>query len=227
MEKLPINERPREKAFLYGIETLTNADLIAILICTGNKKLDALELANLLINDLGSLKNLDSLSLQELSEYNGIKEAKALKIKAALELHHRIEKEKISSIRKINSLIEAANFLFNQTYNRTIESLQVLLLDQENNIVSTKIMSVGTNTSVSFSPSEIVNFALKNKAKKIIIAHNHPSNNLLPSDCDKKNTEALNLLTSVLDIEFIDHLILGKNEFYSFAQNALSKYKFN
>ena len=221
MEKLPINERPREKAFLYGIETLTNADLIAILICTGNKKLDALELANLLINDL------DSLSLQELSEYSGIKEAKALKIKAALELHHRIEKEKISSIRKINSLIEAANFLFNQTYNRTIESLQVLLLDQENNVVSTKIMSVGTNTSVSFSPSEIVNFALKNKAKKLIIAHNHPSNNLLPSDCDKKNTEALNLLTSVLDIEFIDHLILGKDEFYSFAQNALSKYKFN
>ena len=103
MEKLPINERPREKAFLYGIETLTNADLIAILICTGNKKLDALELANLLMNDLGSLKNLDSLSLQELSEYSGIKEAKALKIKAALELHHRIEKEKISSIRKINS----------------------------------------------------------------------------------------------------------------------------
>lgn len=227
MEKLPINERPREKAFLYGIETLTNADLIAILICTGNKKLDALELANLLIEWFRFIKKFRFIIFTRISEYSGIKEAKALKIKAALELHHRIEKEKISSIRKINSLIEAANFLFNQTYNRTIESLQVLLLDQENNIVSTKIMSVGTNTSVSFSPSEIVNFALKNKAKKIIIAHNHPSNNLLPSDCDKKNTEALNLLTSVLDIEFIDHLILGKDEFYSFAQNALSKYKFN
>ena len=208
MNKLPINERPREKAFLYGIESLTNADLIAILICTGNKKFDALE-------------NQDPSSVV----YDGIKKAKALKIKAALELHHRIEKEKISSIRKINSLIEAANFLYNQTYNRTIESLQILLLDQENNIVSTKIMSVGTNTNVSFSPSEIVNFTLKNKAKKLIIAHNHPSNNLFPSECDKNNTNALSLLTSVLDIEFIDHLILGNDEFYSFNQNAISKYK--
>ena len=86
-------------------------------------------------------------------------------------------------------------------------------------------MSVGTNTNVSFSPSEIVNFTLKNKAKKLIIAHNHPSNKLFPSECDKNNTNALSLLTSVLDIEFIDHLILGKDKFYSFNQNAISKYK--
>ena len=93
LKELPITERPREKAFLFGIESLTNSELIAVLIGTGNKNEDVLELSHKLIKISGSLENLSSMSLQELCEVKGIKKAKAIKLKAAIELHIRLESE--------------------------------------------------------------------------------------------------------------------------------------
>lgn len=224
IDKLPKNERPREKAFLYGINSLTTAELLAILLCTGNKEKDVLELSQLVLNETGTLTNLDALSLQELSSINGIKKAKALKIKAAFELHHRIEKEKTSSIRNISSLKDAAVFLVNQNYDKSIENLQILLLDNQNNLIATKIVSIGTSSSVMFSIKDLISFAIKGKAKKIIIAHNHPSNNISPSSYDLEETEKISLLSSILGIEFIDHLILGQEKFYSFSAKEESFY---
>lgn len=225
IDKLPINQRPREKAFLYGINSLTTAELLAVLLCTGNREKDVLELSQLLLNQTGTLKNLDALSLQELSSIKGIKKAKALKIKAALELHHRIEKEKIGCLGKISSLEEAAVFFVNQDYDKFVENLQILLLDSQNNLIATKIISIGTSNSVMFSIKDLISFAIKGKAKKIIIAHNHPSNNIIPSSYDIEETEKISLLSSVLGIEFIDHLILGNEKFYSFSLKEESFYQ--
>lgn len=224
IKKLPLNERPREKAFLYGIETLSNAELLAILLCTGSKKQDVIELANMLINEMGSLSNISSLSLQELSSFNGIKCAKALKIKAALELHHRMEKEKYSALKTINTLKEAASFFITQNYDENIENLQIMLLNQKNELIATKILAIGSINSIIYSPSEIISYAIKTKAKKIIIAHNHPSNIISPSENDKNETERLSLLSSLMGLDFLDHLILGKEKFYSFSHHEESYY---
>ena len=91
IKNLPLNERPREKAYLFGVETLTNQELIAVLLCTGNRENDALELANEIISETKTIDNLSKYTLQELSQFKGIKLAKAMRLKAALEFHFRIE----------------------------------------------------------------------------------------------------------------------------------------
>ncbi len=226
MNKLPTNEKPREKAYLYGIEKLTNAELLAIILSIGSKNLDALELSQELINQCGSLKTISELSLDELIKFNGIKKVKAIKIKAAFELHNRLEKEKVNTITKINTIQEAALFLYHQITNYQQEHLLLLMLDDKNNLIKCKLLFIGTESMVFSTPKIIISNAVKEGAKKIIISHNHPSNIVLPSEEDKIQTTDLTLLSSVMGIEFLDHLILGENSFYSFTKNEISKYNF-
>ena len=201
MNKLPTNEKPREKAYLYGIEKLTNAELLAIILSIGSKNLDALELSQELINQCGSLKTIS-------------------------ELHKRLEKEKVNTITKINTIQEAALFLYHQITNYQQEHLLLLMLDDKNNLIKCKLLFIGTESMVFSTPKIIISNAVKEGAKKIIISHNHPSNIVLPSEEDKIQTTDLTLLSSVMGIEFLDHLILGENSFYSFTKNEISKYNF-
>ena len=220
INRLPINERPREKAKIYGIEVLNNEELIALLLCTGNRKDDALILAKKLILNAGSLENLCNYTISELKEFDGIKEVKAIRIKAAFELYKRIEKEKKQSKTKIHTILEAASFFKALSYNKYQENLFILMLDNGNNVINIKTLSVGSSSSVIFSVNNIITSSVKMNASKIIIAHNHPSNNVHPSIEDIEQTEHLRMVCSVLGIHFIDHLIIGENSFYSILKNA-------
>ena len=127
INKLPINDRPREKARIYGIESLSNAELIALLLCTGNKKDDALQLAQKIILNVGSLSNLCHYTIEQLKEFDGIKEVKAIRIKAALELHQRIEKETHQLSRSIKTMLL-------REYENRIEEINKTLKTQRNEI---------------------------------------------------------------------------------------------
>lgn len=224
MKRLSDEEKPREKAYLYGIETLTNQELLAVILCTGSRNHDALELAQLLLNETGTLEMLSGCTIQELSLIDGIKRAKALKIKAALELHSRIEKEKAARRRTFASMAEVAEFFLHQGFDRTRECLQIVLLNQKGEILSHRILTTGSSGSVTFSPNQIVAIAVKVFAKKIILAHNHPSGICTPSKKDAEETQKLMLIASMIGIELIDHLILTDTEYFSIFENQ--RYRF-
>lgn len=224
IDRLPVNDRPREKAKIYGVETLTNVELIALLLCTGNRNNDALQLAQEILNDAGSLSNLCDYSIAQLKKFKGIKEVKAIRIKSGFELHKRIEKEKRQSKEKINTLIEAAYFFKTLNYNQYQENLFILMLDGSNGIINIKNISVGSTNSVIFSVNSIVSECIKMNASKIIIAHNHPSNYVYPSKEDVEQTEQLKIICSILGILFIDHLIIGENSYYSIQKKEIIDY---
>ena len=225
INKLPINDRPREKARIYGIESLSNAELIALLLCTGNRKDDALQLAQKIILNVGSLSNLCHYTIEQLKEFEGIKEVKAIRIKAALELHQRIEKETKQAKTKISNIIEAANYFKAFYFNKLQENLLILMLDNSNNIIAIKNIAIGSTNSVIFSINSIVTISVKMNANRIIIAHNHPSNDVHPSKEDIQQTEQLNIVCSVIGIMFVDHLIIGENNFYSLKNNKTFDYE--
>lgn len=156
MKSLPDNEKPREKAILLGVESLTNSELLAILLCTGSRKYDVLETVNLLLQDCKTLTNLSKYSMQEISKISGIKKAKALRLKAALELHFRIEKERQTTISKINSILDAAKYIKSFIYDFTRENFIVLLLNKLNKVISIKNMTNGVENMVSTSNNMIL-----------------------------------------------------------------------
>lgn len=224
IKRLPINERPREKAKIYGIESLTNEELIAVLLCTGNRKDDALILAKKLILHAGSLSSLANYSLSQLQEFDGIKEVKAIRIKASLELYKRIEIEKKQSKTKIENLLDAAYFFKTMNYDFNQENIFIMMLDNGNNILNIKNIAKGTSSSVLFSVNNIIGSCVKMNASRIIIAHNHPSDNVYPSKEDLEQTEQLKMISSVLGIDLIDHLIIGVNSFFSISKHQEIEY---
>ena len=223
MKSLPDNEKPREKAILLGVESLTNSELLAILLCTGSRKYDVLETVNLLLQDCKTLTNLSKYSMQEISKISGIKKAKALRLKAALELHFRIEKERQTTISKINSILDAAKYIKSFIYDFTRENFIVLLLNKLNKVISIKNMTNGVENMVSTSNNMILSYAVKNNACKIIIAHNHPSNKVEPSENDVYFTDKLNFVSAIIGIKLVDHLIITDEFYYS----ILEKQKFS
>ena len=220
IKQLPLNERPREKAYLFGVETLTNQELIAVLLCTGNRENDALELANEIISETKTIDNLSKYTLQELSQFKGIKLAKAMRLKAALEFHFRIEREKNMRKQYVKTILDAANYINSYCFDRNQENLIILLLDKNSKVISLKVLAKGNDEMVNLSMNLIITFALKGCAKKFILAHNHPSNECNPSSLDLEMSNKLFLTSSLVGLEMIDHLILTDAEFYSiFAQN--------
>ena len=224
LKELPLTERPREKAFLFGIESLNNSELIAVLLGTGNKSEDVLELSHKLIKYSGSLVNLASMSLQELCEINGIKKAKAIKIKAAIELHNRLEKEKKLNNIKVNDIHHAALILKDHFKDSNREEFVVLLLDKLKSLIGVKTLSIGSISSVIMSPNVLFTSIIKNNAKSFIIAHNHPSNNAKASKVDEEHTSNLMMISSLLGITLLDHLVITDEEYYSI--NEKKSYRF-
>lgn len=224
LKYLKKQERPREKALLYGIESLTNAELLAVILCTGDTSYDALELAQEILKETGGITNLLNYSLEELKKIKGIKEAKAVRIKASQEIYNRILKEK-NDYESINSIFEAAKFFKSHIKILNQEILALLTLNQKNKIISFKTVSIGSKTSVNFSINNIISYAIKDYASKIIICHTHPSNNSHPSRQDEEQTSNINLISSMMGIELIDHLILTDSCFYSIFDKVTYLYE--
>lgn len=215
-------DRPREKLAAQGRRSLTEAELIAILIGSGNTKESAVELSKRILHSCNNdLNLLSKLSIHELSKFKGIGEAKAISIIAALELGRRRKETPLAARVQISSSKDVYQAINAQFSDLNHEEFWIVLLNRGNKITSRHLISKGGQAATVADPKIIFNTALQNHAASIILAHNHPSGNLKPSQADLDLTRKLKLAGQLLDIPVIDHLILTDNGFYSFADEGV------
>jgi DNA repair protein RadC len=217
------DDQPREKLLLKGAETLTNTELIAILINNGTKQQNALELAQELMQHVhNNLQNLGNSSVSELTnlKIKGLGKAKAISIVAALELGIRrsmVLKKKIT----IKQSSDVAAYLQAQIGYKQKEVFVVVYLNRANKIIQYEVISEGGMTGTVADPRIILKKALDHRAVSIILCHNHPSGNLLPSKADEQLTTKIKSAAGYLDIQVMDHIIVSEEGYYSFADEGL------
>ena len=225
--KLPIkhwaeDDRPREKLLLKGKGILTKAELIAILIGSGNMEESAVTLSQKILNSVNNnLAELSKLSVNDLMKFKGIGTAKAISIIAALELGKRRRADDVMKKDKIKSSQDVFDILYAELSDKNYEEFWILLLDRANQVIRKVNISEGGMSGTVADPKKIYKIALDNNASSIIIAHNHPSNNLKPSTNDIELTKKIANAGKVLDISVLDHLIIGNDKYFSFADESL------
>ncbi len=224
---LPIDERPRERLLANGANQLSTAELIAILLGTGQGpgKLSAVGLGQYMLKYLGEsqrdpLMRLREVSAAELIEIPGVGPAKATSILAAIELGKRTFQIKPDERSIIDSPGAAAASLSHDLMWLSQEKLAVLLLDVKNRLLGTHIITVGTATETLAPPREIFREVLRQGATRVIVAHNHPSGSLDPSSEDLRLTEQLLAGSKLLNVPLLDHLILGNGDWASLRQTT-------
>ena len=215
-------DRPREKLLLKGKHSLSEAELLAILIRSGNRNESAVELSKNILNSVSNdLNELGKLSVKDLMKFKGMGEAKALSIIAALELDRRrretngIKKEKITSSKDIVEIFQA------MLSDIPHEEFWVLLLNRANKIISKHNVSSGGISGTVVDSKIIFKLAIENLASSEILCHNHPSGNTKPSDADIKLTKQIKDAGKLLEIIILDHVIITERGFYSFADEGM------
>jgi DNA repair protein RadC len=220
-------ERPREMLVKQGAEKLTPAKLLAILLRTGRDGVSAEELARMLLNHFGSLRAIDSASIQDLQEIDGIGMAKAAQIKASLEIGKRLMKERAEKKRRISSVKDTISYVrdYYSPYLRDSnkEFFNVILLDVKNKVIDSIELSKGSLTGAAVDEMEIIKESTKKSASSIILVHSHPSGEVEPSEDDIKTTKGIMEACKLVGIRVLDHVIIGKNEgdFFSFLGNGI------
>jgi len=214
-------DRPREKLLLKGRAYLSNTELLSIIIGSGYKSVSALELAKRILSaHKNDLYELGKLSVIDFQKYKGIGEVKSLTIVAALELGRRRKSSIIKPKTKISSSKDAYDCLYSQMTDLEHEVFFVIMLNRNNRILKKEMISIGGVAGTVVDPKIIFKRALEQNASSLILAHNHPSGNLLPSEADIKITNKLVRAANDLDLKILDHLIIGSNEYYSFADEG-------
>jgi DNA repair protein RadC len=215
-------DRPREKLTANGRRSLSDAELIAILIGSGNTDESAVELSKRILHFCNQdLNHLAKLSISELCRFKGIGEAKAITIIAALELGRRRKETAPAERVLVNTSIDVYKAIESQFKDLNHEEFWILLLNRANKITSKHLISKGGQAGTVADPKIIFNIALENHAASIILSHNHPSGNLKPSQADLELTKKLRSAGQFLDIPVLDHLIITDQGFFSFADEGI------
>ena len=222
IKDIPLNERPRERLINKGVEYLSNEDLLAILLKTGTKENSVKVLASNILKQLDNISNLKDINLERLIKIKGIGKAKACEILAAIESGKRLN-QKIDNLNQIK--IYSSNSIYEYYQDKLKDKLQeffyCVYLDTKNHIIKDKLLFIGTMNESLIHPREIFKEAYLLSASSIICVHNHPSGNVTPSNNDIVMTKQLIEVGKILGIKVLDHIIIGKNNYYSFNDNSL------
>lgn len=224
IKDMAVSERPYEKALEYGIETLSDAELIAMLLNCGTKDVSAIELAQSILNrgtTYKGLTGLNYLSMSDLTKIRGVGKVKACKILAITEISKRMSRESFKSEMTFNNPSSIADYFMEDCRYRTTESIFVLYLNNANAIIRCKELSRGTVNSSPVSPRELFLDALRHDAVSIVLIHNHPSGIPEPSDADIIVTERIKKAGNMLGVKLIDHIIIGDRKYISFMEKGL------
>jgi len=217
-----VEDRPREKLLTNGQRSLTDAELIAILIGSGNLDETAVELARRILTSAGNnLNELGRKGIDDLKQFNGIGEAKAVSIVAALELGRRRKDAEVFIKKKITGSKDAADFFQPMLGDLPHEEFWVLLLDRGNKILDSFMVSQGGVSGTVIDVRIILKKALDKLASALILSHNHPSGTLQASDADMKITRKIKNSAELMDISVLDHIIIGQNSYLSLADEGL------
>jgi DNA repair protein RadC len=218
----PQDDRPREKLLKKGAGVLSNSELLAILLRTGVKGNSAIDLARRIIDKFGTFRNMNHTDMREWKEFKGLGPAKIAQIQAALEIGRRFrEVEVLPPKQKIASAQDVVNMIMPQLRDLKTEVFKVVYLNSNNRIIEISDAAKGTVNHAMPIVREIIHAALQKFAAAIICVHNHPSANIAPSPEDKKFTQELTASGKLMDIKILDHIIIGDDTFYSFADEGI------
>jgi len=215
------SDRPREKLLHLGAKTLSEAELIAILMRIGTRNKSALDVAKELLGQYeNSLSLLAKLTVHELMKIKGIGEAKAVTIAAALELGRRRATENAVQKNQVSSSLDVYELIHSGMRDLTREEFWIILLDRRSKVIAIEEIHIGGMSAMVVDPKIIFQKALERKASSVILSHNHPSGSPSPSMEDIRLTEKVKLAGSYIDIKVVDHIIIGDGSYYSFADEG-------
>ena len=226
MKELPKTERPYEKLEQYGEKTLTNAELLAIIIKTGTKEETAIGLAQQILklnnnDESDNLNFLRELTVEEFMKIKGIGKVKAIQLKAVCELAIRMNSITNYQAKKILKPQDIAEILIGKMRFEKQEILKVAILDNRNNLLKIKDIAIGSGNFVVSTIKSVLTEAVKMEAAKIILIHNHPGGDPTPSNADIEFTDKVEQAAKILGIQLLDHIVIGKTKYISiFSQRA-------
>ena len=226
IKELPSSERPYEKLEMYGEKYLSNSELLAIIIKTGTRNQTSVEIAQEILKLKGtkevlSLRFLQDLSIQEFMKIKGIGKVKAIQLKAVCELAKRMARPVETMNIKIKTSDNVAELLMEEMRYEKREIAKVLILNNKNQILKIKDISIGGSNYAIIQPKEVFVDAIKMGAPKIILAHNHPSGDSTPSKEDYKITEKIYDSAEMLGIQLLDHIVIGDGQYTSIFSKLL------
>lgn len=219
---IPLNERPVEKLLQFGVESLSNEELLAILLRTGTKGENVIALSKRLLIELDGLDGLLNVSFEEASKIKGIKKVKACQIITMMELFNRFKTLKSQKENlKISSPKDVSTLLINEMSNFKQEVFKLILLNTKNIIIGTKDVFKGTLNSSIVHPREVFKEAVQRGSANIIVCHNHPSGDPNPSKEDIDITLRLKECGNIMGIGLLDHIIIGNNKYVSLKEKGI------
>ena len=221
IKDLPLDERPREKMMAQGPSALSDAELLAILIGSGNSEETAVGLMQRVLHDCkNSLNTLGRMTIDDLmTRYKGIGEAKAITLLAACELGSRRRREEVVERKKINNSVDAYEY-FADMRDLPLEECRILMLRQNHSIIGAALISKGGLTGTAVDVREVLRHALLNRAAGIVLCHNHPSGNLTPSNEDNHLTHNVAEACRTMNIQLVDHIIVANTGYYSYREKG-------
>ncbi|WP_124057568.1 RadC family protein [Vaginisenegalia massiliensis] len=218
IQEVPEESLPRERLLAFGEKALANHELLAILLRTGYRDTNVLGLAMQVLSSFENLAQLKLASLVELQAIKGIGQAKAIELRAAIELGSRIAQSTLPKLGQLTSTEEAGQWLLKEMRDLHQEHLVVLFLNSKNEIIRKRTIFMGTVNSACAHPREIFKEAVKYPTARIIMAHNHPSGDTTPSGADLNFTERMIECGDLMGIEILDHLIIGDHSYRSLRE---------
>lgn len=214
-------DRPREKLLAQGVRSLSDAELIAIMIGSGTRQITAVGLARRILSETGNdLNRLGKMTVEELCRFRGIGKAKAIAIVAALELGRRRNINGNPVPEKVTGSRDVFNMMFPLLTDLSHEEFWILHLNRSNRVIAKKKISQGGISGTLIDIRLLLKDALDNRCVSLILCHNHPSGNIEPSDEDRKITLRIRDAAKMMDINLIDHLIIGDGRYLSFADEG-------
>ena len=217
-----VEDRPREKLYQKGTSSLSDAELLAILIGSGTKSRSAVDLGRELLSMAdNNLNSLGKLSISDLTKIRGIGNARAVTIAAALELGRRRKLAEMPEMPQIKCSRDVFELVTPVLSDLSHEEFWILFLNRSNKVINRMKLSQGGISGTVTDVRMIMKKAIENLASGIIVCHNHPSGNLSPSESDTRITQKIKEAGNLMDIQLLDHLIISDKDYYSFADNGL------
>ena len=217
----PMDDRPREKLLKKGAGALSNSELLAILLRTGTKGISAIDLARRVLKKFGTFRNMAHIDARDWKEFKGLGGAKIAHIQAALEIGRRYREDDVSTGKqKVTSVKDVVDIVMPQLRDLKTEVFKVVCLDSNNRIIDIADAASGTVNRAMPIVREIIHSALQKFAVSIICIHNHPSGDPKPSKEDRDFTRELCQAGNVMQVKILDHLIIGDNQYHSFADSG-------
>lgn len=217
----PKSERPREKLLTRGARALSDAELLAVFLCTGTPRRDVMEIARAHIAAFGSLKKLLDAKREDWKEKEGVGDARFATLQAVLELARRHVLEGLSERSVLTTPADTQMFLLAQLRNYPYEVFCCLFLDNHHRLIAFEELFRGTTDNAQVHSREVVRHALAHNASAIILAHNHPSGVYEPSRADEQTTRRLRDALTLVDVRVLDHIIVGDGRCFSFSQHGM------